>query len=72
MITTLFRALATPLVVFLDYVMVPRRTRAFFEYIDEYGDDLDATGHPVGAVDVHRTVGRTSRSLRCPDSWVSR
>jgi len=45
MIATLFRALATPLAVFLDYVIVPRRTRAFFEYIDEYGDDMDATGY---------------------------
>lgn len=45
MITTLFRMLATPLVGFLDHVMVPRRTYEFFEYIDEYGDDLDATGN---------------------------
>ncbi|MDV6247088.1 hypothetical protein [Rhodococcus opacus] len=41
MITTLFRIVASPLAVFLDHVMVPRRARAFFEYIDEYGDDLD-------------------------------
>ncbi|PBC51867.1 hypothetical protein CJ179_00115 [Rhodococcus sp. ACS1] len=40
MIATLFRTLATPLAVFLDYVMVPGRTFAFFEYIEEYDDDL--------------------------------
>ncbi|KXX55477.1 hypothetical protein AZG88_18930 [Rhodococcus sp. LB1] len=45
MIATLFRTLATPLAVFLDYVMVPRRTVAYLEYIDEYGDDLDFAGH---------------------------
>jgi hypothetical protein len=49
MITTLLRTLATPLAVFLDHGA--RRTRAFFEYIDEYGDnDPDATGHR----DVHQ------------------
>ncbi|WP_157792767.1 hypothetical protein [Rhodococcus opacus] len=45
MITTLFRTLATPLAVFLDHVMVPRRTYEFFAYIAEYGDDLDSAGH---------------------------
>ncbi|WP_179220467.1 hypothetical protein [Rhodococcus sp. NCIMB 12038] len=44
MITTLFRTVATPLAVFLDHVMVPRRTRAFYEFIDDYRDELDATG----------------------------
>ncbi|MFC9362990.1 hypothetical protein ACFTZB_41290 [Rhodococcus sp. NPDC057014] len=43
MITTLFRILATPLTLFLDYVMAPGRTLVFFEYIDE-PDDLDASG----------------------------
>ncbi|MFE5704793.1 hypothetical protein [Rhodococcus koreensis] len=39
MITTLFRRLATPLAVFLDSVMVPRRTYAFFDLSEElYGD----------------------------------
>ena len=45
MITTLFRTLATPLAVFLDHVMVPRRTYEFFEHLDAYGDDLDSAGH---------------------------
>ncbi|MFE5705424.1 hypothetical protein [Rhodococcus koreensis] len=45
MITTLFRTLATPLAVFLDHVMVPRRTYEFFEHLDTYGDDLHAPVH---------------------------
>ncbi|MDI9980233.1 hypothetical protein [Rhodococcus sp. IEGM 1307] len=45
MITTLFRTLATPLAVFLDHVMVPRRTYEFFGYLDEYGNDLQAPVH---------------------------
>ncbi|MGW4339979.1 hypothetical protein ACWEK5_45480 [Rhodococcus koreensis] len=45
MMTTLFRTLATPLAVLFDHVMMPGRMRAFYGYIDEYGDELDLTGH---------------------------
>jgi hypothetical protein len=45
MITRLFRTLATPLTVVLDYVLAARQMRALFEYVDDSGDDLDLTGH---------------------------
>ncbi|MBC2637703.1 MULTISPECIES: hypothetical protein [unclassified Rhodococcus (in: high G+C Gram-positive bacteria)] len=44
MITTLFRIAVIPLALVLDHMMAPRRIREFYDYIDEYGDDLDLTG----------------------------
>ncbi|NDV09925.1 hypothetical protein GXW84_36735 [Rhodococcus sp. IEGM 248] len=45
MITTLFRIAATPLAVVFDHMMAPRQIREFYEYNDEYGDDLYPGGH---------------------------
>ncbi|GAF43670.1 hypothetical protein [Rhodococcus wratislaviensis] len=42
MISTLFRTMATPLAVFLDYVMVPRRAYEFFDLSEELGCDLNS------------------------------
>ncbi|WP_179443173.1 MULTISPECIES: hypothetical protein [unclassified Rhodococcus (in: high G+C Gram-positive bacteria)] len=42
MITTLFRTAATPLAVFLDHVMVPRRTFEFFDLSEELSCDLNS------------------------------
>ncbi|WP_179377748.1 hypothetical protein [Rhodococcus sp. ACS1] len=41
MITTLCRTLATPLAVFLDHVIVPRRVYAFADLSNELHDDTD-------------------------------
>ncbi|MGW5153828.1 hypothetical protein [Rhodococcus koreensis] len=41
MISTLFRTVASPLAVFLDHVIVPRRTYEFFDLSEELRDDSD-------------------------------
>jgi hypothetical protein len=41
MSTLLFRTLATPLAVFLDQVMVPRRAYGFVDLSEELYDDTD-------------------------------
>ena len=45
MISTLFRIAATPLAVALDHMMTPGRMRDFYDYVDEYGDDLYPSDH---------------------------
>ncbi|WP_172652394.1 hypothetical protein [Rhodococcus opacus] len=50
MITTLFRTLATPLAVFLDDVMVPRRTYEFFNLSEQLYDDTDVRPDTKAAI----------------------
>ena len=50
MITTLFRTLATPLAVFLDHVMVPRRTYEFVDLSEEFYDDTDVRRDTKAAI----------------------
>ncbi|WP_368680225.1 hypothetical protein R1X32_06445 (plasmid) [Rhodococcus opacus] len=50
MITTLFRTLATPLAVFLNHVMVPRRTYEFFDLSNELPDEADVRRDTKAAI----------------------
>ncbi|MFD9670304.1 hypothetical protein ACFWAY_53940 [Rhodococcus sp. NPDC059968] len=50
MITTLLRTLATPLAVFLDHVMVPRRAYGFVDLSQELWDDTDVRPDTKAAV----------------------
>ncbi|MBV6763102.1 hypothetical protein [Rhodococcus opacus] len=50
MITTLFKTLATPLAVFLDYVMVPRRTYEFVDLSEELAGETDVRRDTKAAI----------------------